>query len=91
MKAKDIGKPSQIKITIEELDYLIALKDSAEWDVFKKMCERYIDYVQKATFWIPYDDPNFLPKHSDAIGQVYGIRHMVELIEESARKKEVVK
>jgi hypothetical protein len=86
-KVKDLGKPKAIKITLEELEYISKLKDSPEWDVFKKIAEKYVQFIQESSFWIPYTDTNFREKHADAIGQAYGIRKVLEIVDESGREK----
>ena len=82
-----LNRPDPVKMTLVEAEALIKLKDTVEWDVFKKIVKRYVAELQKSTFWIPYSDDRLREKHAEATGQAYGMEKMISLVESSGKRK----
>jgi gentisate 1,2-dioxygenase len=87
MKPFTLNRPERVKMSLEEAEALVRLKEAPEWEVFKKIVRRHITELQKSIFWISYQDEKLIEKHAEGIGQAYGMEKMIELVEESGKKK----
>jgi hypothetical protein len=85
---KALDNSKKIKTPLEELDVLSKLKDSVEWDIFKRLCKRYIEGLKNSSFDLIQSDPKFVLKHTDLRGQAFGIRMIVKIVEESSRERD---
>ena len=86
MSKTDFIRPKFTKITDEERDILIGLRDTVAWDIFRRVAQRYVEMVKDNAFSIPYNDDHFTEKHSDAVGQVFGMQKIINLVEEIKEK-----
>lgn len=85
---KELDNPKKVKTPLEELGVLSKLKDSVEWDIFKRLCKRYIEGLKDSSFDLIQSDPKFILKHTDLRGQAFGIRMVVKLVEESGKERD---
>jgi len=92
-KKKVFDKPQKVRTTLEEAEVLTRLKDSVEWAIFKRVCNRYIENLRKISFKLDESDPKFSLRHCEFVSQALGIRNSVKFVDKLGEKikKEVEK
>jgi len=85
---KNLDSPQKIKTPLEELEVLSRLKEMVEWVIIKRWINRYILNLQKVSFRLMEDEPNFKSRHAELVGQAIGLRTFVRAIEKSGKKME---
>ena len=78
---QNIDIPYKVKIDLPEAEALARLKDSPEWDIYKKVSRRYIENLMKSCFNINPSSPSLNVKHADYASQAFGIKYMARLID----------
>jgi hypothetical protein len=86
---KDLDKPQKVKTSLDELEVLLRLKETVEWAIFKRLAQRYIFNLQKASFKLIETDAHYLSvRHAEFAGQALGIRQLIRMVENSGKKLE---
>lgn len=84
-KPKDILQsidiPYKVKITLPEAEALSRIKDSPEWETYKKVSKRYIETLMKSCFNLNPSSPSLNIKHADYSSQAFGIKYMARLVD----------
>ena len=88
-RKKDLDKPQKVRTKVEELEVLARLKNTVEWAIVKRMANRYIQNLRKASFKLDERDPGYLAaRHAEFAGQALGIRILIKMVDESGKKME---
>lgn len=86
---KKLDKPQKVRTTLEELEVLVGLKDTVAWAIVKRVAERYILNLQKASFKLLETDPHYLSvRHAEFAGQAFGIKQLLKFVENAGKKLE---
>lgn len=87
MKKKD--RPEKVRTRLEELEVLASLKETVEWAIVKRLAQRYIYNLQKASFKLMETDPTYLAvRHSEFAGQALGIKELIKMVDNAGKKLE---
>jgi len=78
---QSIDIPYKVKINLTEAEALSRLKDSPEWDTYKKVSKRYIETLMKSCFNLNPSSPALNVKHADYSSQAFGIKYMARLVD----------
>ncbi len=78
---QSIDIPYKVKITLPEAEALARMKDSPEWDIYKKVSKRYIENLMKSCFNLNPSSPALNVKHADYASQAFGIKYMARLVD----------
>lgn len=88
-RSKKLDRPQKVKTTIEELEVLSQLKESVGWAIVKRISQRYIRRLEKTSFKLTEENPNYLAvRHAEFAGQALGIKMLIRMIDESGKKLE---
>jgi hypothetical protein len=84
-KVKDelqrVDIPYKIKMSLTEAEALSRLKDSPEWEIYKRVSSRYIENLMKSCFNINPSSQSLSVKHADYAAQAFGIKYMARLVD----------
>jgi len=89
MPKKKLDTPRKVRTSLEELEVLTSLKDSVEWAIVKRLAQRYIINLQKASFKLIETDPHYLSvRHAEFAGQALGIKQLIKLVDKAGERRE---
>lgn len=88
-KKKNLDKPQKVRTSMDELEVLSRLKETTEWAIFKRLAQRYIFNLQKASFKLIERDPHYLSvRHAEFAGQALGIKQIIRMVDNAGKKLE---
>lgn len=86
MKNKN-DRPDKIKTPTDEVEALLRLKDTQEWQVVKRVAVRYIQNLKSISFKLTEENPAYLAaRHAELAGQALGIKQLIKFIDESGKR-----
>ena len=87
MAKKKLDRPEKVRTSLEEVEVLTLLKDSLEWAIFKRVCERYLENLRKTAFSLPSGEANLMVRHAQLKGEALGIKAVVKHIDDLGKRK----
>ena len=89
MKKREYEGPQKVRTQLDELEVLTRLKDSVEWAVVKRISQRYIGNLRRASFKLSELDPHYLAvRHTEFVSQALGIRNLIKIVDNAGKKLE---
>lgn len=86
---KDIDRPQKVRTQLDELEVLTRLKDTVEWAIVKRIANRYISNLRRASFKLSEMDKDYLAiRHTEFVSQALGIRNLIKIVDGAGKKLE---
>jgi len=86
---KNPDRPEKVRTQLAELEALVRLKESVEWAIVKRLSQRYINNLRKASFKLTEENPTCLAaRHAEFAGQALGIKMLIRMVDDAGKKRD---
>jgi len=80
-KKRQFDKPSRVRTSEDEKEVLLAMRETVQYAIFKRIATRFVSNLVKIGFNSSELDPGFAIKHSHLTGQVLGIKRLFRFVD----------
>ena len=89
MKKKNPDRPEKVRTKLAELEALSRLNSSVEWMIVKRLAQRYVNNLRKASFKLTEENPTYLAaRHAEFAGQALGIKMLIRMVDDAGKKRD---